>query len=57
MNINFKEMHLLRNDDDTYHAEFISEVVDKSGNVSDARVEVPRLQIVNFETVALAVND
>lgn len=57
MNFNFKEMHLFKNDDGTYRADFISEVIDKSGNVFDARTEVPRLQITNFDIIALATNE
>jgi hypothetical protein len=53
MQLNFKELHLIKNaDGETYHATIISDILDKN-EIGTMTSEIPRLQINKFEVMAL----
>ena len=49
MNLTFKELHLIRNEDGTYHATIISDIV--CGSMS---TEVPRMRIDELKATAMS---
>lgn len=59
MNLSFKELHLIRNEDGTYYATIVSDIICGTINTEVPRMRIDELKVTAMTTpeVDLKIND